>query len=297
MKYPHLLSQIIRGKWLIDPQTAISYFPLISNLLEGKVVELDGDPQFKIQAYSNLGESYSAYDDAPEGSIAIISLNGTMVKEDTWCDIGTETIAANLTEAARHKNISAIILKINSGGGAVDAIAPLLESIQSSTKPVISFVDDMAASAAYYVAAHTQAIIASNNISAMIGSIGVMIQFMDYQEYYAAKGIKTHTIYAPESTSKNQAFEEALKGNYDLIKSELLSPLAQKFQAAVREARKGKLNESIDGVLAGKMFFAEDPLTDDALKAGLIDSIGNFDTALALANQLAAKQTISNYKF
>lgn len=297
MKYPHLLSQIIRGKWLIDPQTAISYFPLISNLLEGKVVELDGDPQFKIQAYSNHGESYSVYDDAPEGSTAIISLNGTMVKEDTWCDIGTETIAANLAEASRHKNISAIILKINSGGGAVDAIAPLLEAIQSSSKPVISFVDDMAASAAYYVAAHTQSIIASNNISAMIGSIGVMIQFMDYQEYYAAKGIKTHTIYAPESTSKNQAFEEALKGNYDLIKSELLSPLAQKFQAAVREARKGKLNESIDGVLAGKMFFAEDPLADDALKAGLIDSIGNFDTALALANQLAAKQVISNYKF
>jgi protease IV len=292
VKYPHLLSQIIRGKWLLDPQTALSYFPLIDSLLQGKVVELDGEPEYKIQAISPRGESFSVYDDAPEGSIAIVSLRGTMVKEDSWCDVGTETIAANITEAFQHKNISALILKTNSGGGAVDAVPPMLDAIKSSTKPIVSFVDDMAASAAYYVASHTNSIIASNDISAMIGSIGVMIQFADYQEYYKSKGIKVHTVYAPESTAKNQAFEEALKGNYELIQKELLSPLAQKFQAAIRESRKGKLDETVEGVMAGKMFFA-----DDALKAGLIDSIGNFDTALALANQLAAKQVINNYNF
>lgn len=293
MKFPILLSQILRGEWAIDPKLAISYIPFIANLIEGKSLSIDmEEPKLVFTAIDNNGNSYSAYDDAPEGSIALISLKGTMIKEDTWCDFGTVAIAARITEAVNHPNISGIIIIIDSGGGAVNSIQPLIEAIQGTEKPIIGFVDDVAASAAYYFASFLSMIIASKSPSAMVGSIGVMMSFVDVQPFYEKAGYKFHTIYAPESTHKNLPFENALKGDYTLLQSELLSPLAQTFQNTVRENRKGKLDESVDGILAGKMFFAK-----DALAAGLIDKIGNLETAIQMAIELSAKQTINNFNF
>jgi protease-4 len=258
-------------------------------------VEVIKRPPYEIKAAISSSEFYSNYDDAPAGSVAIISISGVMVREDTWCDYGTQTIANQIRAAADHPNISSIILIANSGGGSVNSIWPLVDSILYALelKPIIGFIDDMCASAAYYVLSYLPLIIASNNISAWIGSIGVFWQLVNMQPYYEAMGFKFHNIYAPESTHKNLPVREAFdNNNEELIKNEVLSPLAIKFQEAVRQNRAGKLDESVEGLLNGKMFYAE-----DALKAGLIDQIGNFDTALQMAAQLSAKQVINNFNF
>jgi protease IV len=99
-----------------------------------------------------------------------------------------------------------------------------------------------------------------------------MISFADMKPYYEKQGVVFHTIYAPESTHKNKAFELALEGKYDLIKAELLSPLARKFQEAVTQQRPN-LDTKVEGIIAGKMFFAQ-----DALKHGMVDGIGTIGT-------------------
>ncbi len=78
-------------------------------------------------------------------------------------------------------------------------------------------------------------IIAINDISAELGSIGVMLSFMDIRPMWEKEGVKFHAVYAPESNYKNLPFEKALQGKYDLIKKEELSPLAKRFQQAVRK--------------------------------------------------------------
>lgn len=235
-------------------------------------------------------QAFPDYNKAPKGSTAIIPIKGAMSKYDTPCAYGAESIGKFILHAASHKNIEAIILDIDSGGGAVNAVAPLIDAIESAKakKPVLAYCDT-AASAAYWIAVSCDKIILSNDISAQVGSIGVMVSFSDMRGYWEAQGVKFHTIYAPESTHKNQAFELALKGDYDLIKTELLSPMAKQFQAAVKKNRPG-IDLKQEGIIAGRMFFAR-----DAFKYGMVDGIGTIEQALNIAATLADQNKTPNY--
>lgn len=77
--------------------------------------------------------------------MAIIPLKSVMVKYGNWCQYGTEEIAAAMLKAARSKKIDALVLDIDSGGGSVDSIPPMLEAIQKVqtiyNKPVIACGD------------------------------------------------------------------------------------------------------------------------------------------------------------
>ena len=228
---------------------------------------------------------------APEDSVAVVNLRGDMLKEGTMCSYGTEEIAAVIREAADAKNIIGVRLDIDSGGGAVDAIAPMLEAIaycQSNEKPVVASCD-LCASAAYYVACHCNRIVADNSLSAEFGSIGVMMQFPDYAKYYEQKGIKIHTIYSDLSGWKNAPFEAARKGDYASIKSEMLNPLALQFQETVKSHRPN-LDQEVEGILNGRMFYAQ-----DALKYGLIDQIGTAADATELVRRLHADCQLKQY--
>lgn len=290
MRISYLLSEIIKGQWAIEPQTALSYGSFVASLLSDHP-----SPAFNRHVWENLvasskssSESIDSFDNAPESSVAIIPITGEMLKYGTMCSYGTTEIADYIQQASMSKNISSIILKIDSGGGAVNAIPPILQVIKSSNKPFVALCDT-AASAAYFVASTCDHIMADNNLSAGFGSIGVVSSFVDMQPYWEQKGFVFHTVYAPESKDKNQSFELALKGDYTSLQNEILSPLAIQFQNHVKESRAGKLNEKEPGVLSGKMFFAE-----DALRCGLIDSIGNLQHAVKKAIELAEIKKFMN---
>jgi signal peptide peptidase SppA len=289
MPFPLLLSSILRETWAIEPRFAQSFDLLIQSLASGHELEYQGELP-KISASSPSGESFPDYDQAPKGSIGIIPVHGAMMKYDTLCSWGTQTLAAHIRHAADHKNLSGIIMDIDSGGGAMNALPPILEAIAYARErmPVVAFCD-VAASAAYYTAVHCDRVILSNDISAQVGSIGVMMSFTDMKPYYEAQGVKFHTVYATESPDKNKAFELALKGEYELIKQELLSPAAVMFQEAVRTNRPG-LDTSVPGILSGKMFMAR-----DAIKCGMVDAIGTFAQALDVAATLTRKSKSTKY--
>jgi protease-4 len=289
MKVSYLLSEILKGQWAIEPQTALSHGAFVASLLSGEIHNFEKREAWQ-HMFSDSGQVVFGgnYNDASPGSVAILPLKGAMMKYGTLCSYGTTEIAAMFTQAVNSKNIAAVVLDIDSGGGAVNAIPPMATAIRNSHKPVVALCDT-AASAAYFTASSCDHIMADNNLSAGFGSIGVVTSFVDFQPYWEQKGVKFHTIYAPESTEKNQAFEKALKGDYDLIKSEILSPLAVQFQNHVKQTREGKLNQQEPGILSGKMFFA-----DKAKEIGLIDSIGNMQIAIQKALDLAEVRKFMN---
>ena len=287
MAFSTLYYTILNKPFFIDLRRIDAQAVLIDKFLSRDIADMsdvrlsDSKPLMKAGKYS----------DAPEGSVAVITLKGDMLKDGTMCSYGTEEIAAAMREAASSPKIIGIRLDMDSGGGAVDAIAPMLDAIsfsQSQKKPVVACCD-LCASACYYVACHCNKIIADNDISAEFGSIGVMMQFPDYAKYYEQKGIKVHTIYSDLSTHKNAPFEAALKGEYKSIKEEMLNPLAREFQQAVKSHRPN-LDDKVDGILNGRMFFAK-----DALKYGLIDAIGNRDAATEEVRRLAASMSLEEY--
>lgn len=293
MSYNHLLSAVFREAWAIDPAYANSYMPTVLKMLQGVAPDFEKRqaPDIKllhpklgaIEAETQTdayGNTLPDYDSIPYGSIATFGISGPMIKYGTLCAYGTTEIAGFINHALSHQNIAGILVKLDSGGGAVNAIPPLTSVLANSKKPIVALAD-MAASAAYFVAVHANHIMAENNLSSSFGSIGVVTNFMSFKKAYELQGIDIHTVYAPESTHKNLPIEKALEGDYELLQSEILSPLAIKFQDTVKKMRGDKLKQDTDGILAGKMFFAS-----DALANGLIDSIGSFDAAIEKIQQL-----------
>lgn len=291
-----LLSQIVKGKFFLKPEMAVGLGHQAARILaaqNGDAQDEIAERRIEILCIDDRGKEKkllydedpndsmgSRYDEAPQGSVAIIPVKGTLLKYGTWCDYGTTELAAIMLEAAMHKNISSIVLDHDSGGGAVDAVPPMVEAIRrvkAMGKPIVSSID-LSCSADYWLASESDYLVLDNDISAEVGSIGVMMSFYDVQPMYEEMGIKFHSIYSNESADKNLAFQEALKGNYDLIKTESLDPLARNFQAAIKKNRAGKLNESVPGILSGKTFYAQ-----DALKYGLVDRIGTSMTAVEIA--------------
>lgn len=298
MAFSKLYHSLLSKKFFLDLRQVDSLSVLLTKYLERDVTDFSAKTYSEehplgvtmVDAMPVMQGAGSSQGEAKK--IAIIPLHGAMIKYGTMCAYGADEIAEAIDNAANDSQVAGVVLDVDSPGGAVDAIAPLVDAIQRAQgmgKPVVALCD-CCASAAYFVACHCDEIMASNKISSEFGSIGVMISFPDYAKYYEKEGIKVHTIYSNLSEYKNEPFELAKEGKYELIKSEVLDPLAQKFQQAVRERREGKLDEKVEGILSGKVFYAE-----DALKNGLIDSIGSEQKAVDRCRELAAEASIQSF--
>lgn len=294
MKFSAFLKYLVESKWFIHPKEAYDLAPLLKSFIEGNVEFEDDKPEaraFGLSAgqVSVSGISMVNFDKVPKNSVLVLPVHGVVTKYGNICMWGMNDLAETLTQASTNKNVIGAVLDIDSGGGAVDGIGPALESIKmmrEAGKPVVSWADTMA-SAAFYIGAATSYIYAQNDISSEFGSIGVMCTLYDMRPRLEQLGYKEHSIYSNLSTSKNQAFIQALEGKYDLIQTEMLDPLALKFQADVKKFRP---DMKTDGdILKGKMYF-----TDQALENKMIDGIGSLQDAVDKVHELANASSGSN---
>lgn len=133
------------------------------------------------------------------GSIKIVHVNGVMAKYPQWWMSwlgGTSTLRAlrEIDEAAADASVGAILLHVDSPGGQVAGTDDLALSVRNANarKPVVAFLEDMAASAAYYVASQAGRIVA--NESAVIGSLGVLTVLSDTSMALSRAGIRIFVI-------------------------------------------------------------------------------------------------------
>jgi protease-4 len=287
---------------MLQQEVADSYLPLIANWLNGVEVKFEkrsphldfiladsnfGKDGLSIDAKDVIGVRPGNFDDlfsVSENTIAVIPLKGVMLKYGDWCSYGTVEYANLIRVAASVKNISGIVLDVDTGGGSVNAIWPMVDAIRFAqkimNKPVVSH-GDLVASAGIYVNVFTDYRFADNSLSSQYGSIGVMTDLYDYSKRLEDMGVKRHVIYADPSGAKNKEHDEALKDNYKPIKENILNPLAIRFQNDVK-TNLPRLNTDAPDILNGAMFFG-----DDAVRYGLADEIGNIDAAIAKCFQLA----------
>lgn len=315
MKNFNLIASILGRPWLIDKTWTEANLPLIQALLTGQQFV---SPYANKQAFSDDDESgqtaaddqymrpkileassgtvrasfYRSFDEAPEGSLALIPVIGPIAKYYECGVPGSADMVSWIAAAEKSPKISGIILKIDSPGGMVDGTATLGDAVKNATKPTTAFIDDgMAASAAYWIASNADEIILSQPTDA-VGSIGVYTRIADYTGFFEKHGIKLHEIYAPQSTEKNLDYKEALKGKYDLVLDDLRF-LADRFIQVVKDTRGDKLNLDFADPFKGKMFYA-----DDAIKAGLADKIGSLDIAVeSTYSRVGTKKATKNSSF
>ena len=270
------VSAILGSNWLIDKSWTEKHLPLIIGLLKGQQVNFDfkKDEDTSLQkALSHYAGSaynvrvYSDLSSLPQGSIAVMTIAGPILKYGGMCSYGTVDYTQLVNRLANSPNIEGIIINMDTPGGQAAGTAAFADAIKaaSSVKPVVSYIDDgIAASAGMWIASAASEIYVSQPHS-MVGSVGVYTTLVDWYSYFEQEGLKVKDVYAPQSTDKNQDYIQALAGKEDLLKAEL-KVLADQFISTVKENRAGKLTS--DEWNGGKMFYA-----DDAQRIGLIDGI------------------------
>ncbi len=288
MHSPHLISAILNGKWAIEIGFGLTQGPVIANLLNQYIdfEKQEPDPMSAFAIVPGAGTRQTRYsywngfDQAPAGSIAVIKLKNTLMKDDQYCGpVGTATIGEIIKAAGAHDNIDGIVLHVDSPGGTVDGTEALANIVKSVEKPVVTFVDGLMASAAFWVGSQADEIIASTDTDE-IGSVGVLLSFADLQPYWESLGIKFHKLVASTSPDKTKIWEDLRDGKYDTYIKEVLDPLDEKFMKAIRE----NLPNIEDKHLTGKVFFARD------LMGIVVNSIGTLDDAINRASELAGER-------
>ena len=285
-----LVSALIRSAWAIDPRAIDVYEPLIKSIIlnDAKGIEAakatlgenkDFNGVYVFDAASNLVGMYDDLEEneIPEGSVGVSYFIGPITKYDSSLRYGTKSRVAMMKELAGHENIKALVNVVDGPGGSVDGTKEAADFIKSIEKPVVTFIDGMAASASYWIASAGDEVYA-NIETAEIGSIGTMVRLTDWSGYDEKNGIKEHIIYATKSKDKNRDYHDALEGKYSSIIKNQLDPLNEIFIESVKANRP---NASED-VYSGKMYLAE-----EASDKGLIDGIKTFEQAIERAAELA----------
>ncbi|MFA9191123.1 S49 family peptidase [Flavobacterium sp. FZUC8N2.13] len=277
MRVDRLLMDLTRGQWAMSFDGLLAYMPIAHKIMMGENVPIVENTSSLMTVVDHNGKtvapSKDGFIDAPKGSVAVIDMVGPIMKYGGMCSYGAEEIAMAMYAADRNPNIMGIVFNEDGPGGGVNAIGPFIQFGKDKTKPVVAIADQCASLHYWAMCAVADHKMANNNVSAAFGSVGIVASFADNREYLENLGYKFHDIYPPESEHKNLAVKLALEGKYEMITEEHLSPLAIKFQGGVRAACPN-LKEEV-GVLTGKTFGA-----DDALKYGMIDSIGSLDQAI-----------------
>ena len=270
--------------WLIEGERSAAYASMILSLLKGERISQEDSSlarqrnhPFVISSSGRQTQIQTLSDESFAGSsTAVIPIRSEILKYDQPCGPrGSQSILQDIKMADKHPDIGSILLIVDSPGGQVTGTDLLADAIRDAEKPVVAYIEGMAASAAYWIISGADKIIASSDLD-RIGSIGTMLMAQDLQPALEKLGVKFHEVYASLSTDKNNDFNQVLSGNYDAYRSNVLDVINSKFLSTVR-ANRSKLGEV---TLSGKVYFAR-----EAIALGLIDEIGSRHTRLPGADR------------
>lgn len=219
-----------------------------------------------------------------------VSLMGTVTKNGGLCSYGTRQLGQQMRMNDRKKNVSAHILEIDSPGGAVDGTPEFASIVSGLQKPVVAFVDNMAASAAYWIASQTSHIVANSMNYTEVGSIGTLAILANEREYLKKEGLKVEIMRATASTDKARlnSIEEWPEESLEELQNEL-DQINADFIQAVNTGRNGNLFTMGEDIFTGKMYDKR-----KALAMGMIDQIGTLEDALAMAKNLSKTTKTQN---
>src|SRR5699024_7546581 len=210
--------------------------------------------------------------------IAVLNLEG-VIQEDIDSIFGTESLhedfMKSIEKAGEDESIKGIILKINSPGGAVGATAEIhraLKELQEEyDKPIYVAMGETAASGGYYAATPADKIFAEP--STLTGSIGVIMESMNFSGLAEKYGVKTNTIKSGKHKDIMSPTRKMTDEEKDILQS-MVDEMYDDFVDVIVEGR-GMSEDKVRELGDGRVYTGR-----QAEENGLVDEVGNYDDAI-----------------
>ncbi|NQT68493.1 MAG: signal peptide peptidase SppA [Desulfobacteraceae bacterium] len=203
--------------------------------------------------------------------VGVIEVNGIIAD--------AKNVIQNLKHFREDNSIKAIVIRIDSPGGAVGPSQEIFREIRKtlSTKKVIASMGAIAASGGYYVAAGTDGIVA--NPGTITGSIGVIMGFTNYQELLQKIGLVPVVIKSGEFKDIGSPAREMTAKEKTILK-DFAKKIHRQFIMDIVEGRKMD-QDKVESLADGRIFTGE-----ESKDLGLVDRLGNLEDAIEWAGRL-----------
>ena len=209
-----------------------------------------------------------------EGSgkkVGIVKINGPILTSDA--------VVSQLEKLKNRKDISAIVVRIDSPGGLVAPTQEIYEKVKSlrGVKPIISSMGSVAASGGYYIALGADTLIA--NPGTIVGSIGVIMNYPIATELLGKVGIKFETVKSGGLKDVGSYSREVTEADRRHL-NDMVTNIHNQFIDAVNDNRSIEKSELIK-LADGRVFTGL-----QSKDLGLVDLLGTFEDAVYLAGSL-----------
>jgi protease-4 len=204
------------------------------------------------------------------GSVAVIELNGVIMD--------SKKILKKLERFEDDGDVKAVVLRLNSPGGAVAPSQEIYQAVKNYKKPIVASMSSVAASGAYYVACGAKKVYA--NPGTITGSIGVIMEFANLSKLYDWAKISRYSIKTGKFKDVGAEYRDMSADERALLQNMVDDVLVQ-FKTAVSTGRKLSMAE-VTAIADGRIFSGS-----QAKKAHLVDELGTLDDAVNEAGKMA----------
>ncbi len=203
--------------------------------------------------------------------IAVVEIRGVITQ--------SSGVIEELQQYGEDEGVKAIVLRIDSPGGGVGPSQEIYREVMKikSKKKVVTSMGSVAASGGYYIACASDLILA--NPGTITGSIGVLMEFTNFEELFKKIGIKGVVVKSGEYKDMGSPLREMSPEEKRILQS-VIDNVHQQFIQAIVEGRRLD-RERVLQVADGRILTGQ-----QAKQLGLVDQIGNLQDAIDAAAKL-----------
>jgi signal peptide peptidase SppA len=213
------------------------------------------------------------------GKVVTIPLHGFISHKATiWSAMGFETSSETfgiwMDSLVNNGDVGAIVIDVDSPGGTALGLSGVSEKIFSmrGKKPIIAVVNDMMASAAYFIGSAADEIVADPD--AMTGCIGTIMMHMDHSKFLENLGVKATVIKSSKFKGEGNPFEPLTdEAKEDMQRT--VDEFGDSFNAAVARNRGTSIADVKQNFGQGRCF-----MPTQAKSVGMIDRIATMENVI-----------------
>lgn len=205
-----------------------------------------------------------------KGSVAVLEVTGPIMD--------SKKVLRKLERLEEDTEIRAVVVRLNSPGGAVAPSQEIYEAVKKFKKPVVASMGSVAASGAFYIAMGAKKVYA--NPGTLTGSIGVIMEMMNLEKLYEWAKIRRFSIKTGKFKDVGAEYREMTPEERQLLQTMVNDVLSQ-FKKAVAEGRKMTMAE-VDAVADGRILSG-----NQAKDLKLVDTLGTLQEAIEEAAKMA----------